>query len=317
MDVQAVADVDAKAGGMNMVNMKMRVNSNKVLAAVLAATVWLAPLSAAAQQAFATADAAAAALVEAISHRDQAALRTVLGNNWKEFIPTENIEDKDVDAFLANWAESHKIVVKPTHTAHLAVGTQDWVLPIPIVEKKGAWHFDARAAVDEIRTLTIGGNELATMQAALAYYDAQKEYAHEDRNGNGILEYAQQLISTPGKQDGLYWAALEGEAPSPLGPLFGEAGPSSQGYHGYHYRILTAQGSKAPGGAYDYLIDGRLVGGFALVAWPVKYGDSGIMSFIVSHNGVLYQKNLGPKTDATARAMKLFNPDSSWKKVTP
>lgn len=296
---------------------KMRMNSNGVLAGVLAATVWLAPLSAAAQQAFPTADAAAAALVEAISHRDQAALRTVLGNDWKEFIPTENIKDKDVDAFLENWAASHKIVVKPAHTAHLAVGTQDWVLPIPIVEKKGAWRFDARAAVDEIRTRTIGGNELATMQAALAYYDAQKEYAREDRNGDGVPEYAKQLISTPGKQDGLYWAALEGEKPSPLGPLFGEAGPSSQGYHGYHYRILTAQGSKATGGAYDYLIGGRLVGGFALVAWPVKYGDSGVMSFIVSHDGVLYEKNLGTKTAASARAMTRFNPDSSWKKVTP
>jgi len=296
---------------------KMRMNSNGVLAAVLAATVWLAPMSAAAQQAFPTADAAAAALVEAISHRDQAALRVVLGNDWKEFIPTENIKDKDVDAFLAGWAESHKIVANSAQQAHLAVGEHDWVLPIPIVEKKGAWRFDARAAEDEIRTRRIGSNELATMQAALAYYDAQKEYAREDRNDNGILEYAQQLISTPGKQDGLYWAALEGEAPSPLGPLFGEAGPTSQGYHGYHYRILTAQGSKAPGGAYDYRIGGRLVAGFALVAWPVKYGDSGIMSFIVSHDGVLYQKNLGPKTDAAARSMKQFNPDSSWKKVTP
>jgi len=315
--VAVAADVDVKAGGMNMVNKTMRVNSNKVLAAILAATVWLAPLSAAAQQAFATADAAAAALVDAIARKDEAAKRTVLGHDWREFIPTENIEDKDVDAFLKGWATSHKIVVKPAHTAHLAVGAQDWVLPIPIVEKKGAWRFDTRAAVDEIRTRRIGANELATMQAALAYYDAQKEYARADHNGDGTLEYAQQLISTPGKQDGLYWAALEGEAPSPLGPLFGEAGPSSQGYHGYRYRILTAQGSKAPGGAYDYLIDGRLVGGFALVAWPVKYGDSGIMSFIVSHSGVLYQKNLGPKTDATAKSMKLFNPDSSWKKVTP
>lgn len=300
-----------------MVNKTMRVNSNKMLAAVLVATVWLAPLSAAAQQAFPTADAAAAALVDAISQKDEAAKRRVLGDDWREFIPTENIEDKDVDAFLKGWAESHKIVVKPAHTAHLAVGAQDWVLPIPIVEKKGAWRFDTRAAVDEIRTRRIGANELATMQAALAYYDAQKEYAREDRNGDGTLEYAKQLISTPGKQDGLYWAALEGEKPSPLGPLFGEGGPSGKGYHGYHYRILTAQGSKAPGGAYDYLIDGRLVGGFALVAWPVKYGDSGIMSFIVSHNGVLYQKNLGPKTNTTARAMKLFNPDSSWKKVNP
>lgn len=317
MDVRAVADVDAKAGGLNMVNKTMRMNLNGLLAVVLAGMALFAPLPVAAQQAFPTADAAAAALVDAIARKDDAAKRLVLGNDWKKFIPTENIQDEDVDAFLKGWTESHKIVVKPAHTAHLAVGTQDWVLPIPIVEKKGAWRFDTRAAVDEIRTRRIGANELATMQAALAYYDAQKEYAREDRNGDGTPEYAQLIISTPGKQDGLYWAALEGEEPSPLGPLFGEAGPTGQGYHGYRYRILTAQGSKAPGGAYDYRIKNRLVAGFALVAWPVKYGDSGVMSFIVSHDGVLYEKNLGPKTDATARAIKLFNPDSGWQKVKP
>ena len=155
------------------------------------------------------------------------------------------------------------------------------------------------------------------MQAALAYYDAQKEYAREDRNGDGVLEYAQKTISTPGQQDGLYWAVLEGEAESPLGPLFGETGPSSAGYYGYRYRILTAQGDKAPGGAYDYRIKDRLVAGFALVAWPVKYADSGVMSFMVSHDGVLYEKNLGPKSDEIARAMTRFNLDSRWRKVTP
>lgn len=300
-----------------MMSKKMRMNSKGLLAVVLAGMTWFVPMPVAAQQAFPTADAAAAALVDAIARKDEAAKRLVLGNDWRKFIPTENIKDKDVDAFLEGWAASHKIVVDPAHTAHLAVGTQEWVLPIPIVEKKGAWRFDTRAAVEEIRTRRIGRNELATMQAALAYYDAQKEYALEDRNGDGVLEYAQKIISTPGKQDGLYWAALEGEAESPLGPLFGEAGPSSEGYYGYRYRILTAQGDKAPGGAYDYLIQNRLVAGFALVAWPVKYGDSGVMSFMVSHDGVLYEKNLGPKSDEIARAMTRFNPDSSWRKVIP
>lgn len=300
-----------------MMSKKMHMNSNGLLAVVLAGMTWFAPMPAAAQQAFPTADAAAAALVDAIARKDEAAKRLVLGNDWRKLIPTENIKDKDVDAFLEGWATSHKIVVEPAHTAHLAVGAQDWVLPIPIVEKKGAWRFDTLAAVEEIRTRRIGRNELATMQAALAYYDAQKEYAREDRNGDGVLEYAQKTISTPGQQDGLYWAALEGEAESPLGPLFGEAGPSSEGYYGYRYRILTAQGDKAPGGAYDYRIKDRLVAGFALVAWPVKYGDSGVMSFMVSHDGVLYEKNLGPKSDEIARAMTRFNPDSSWRKVTP
>jgi hypothetical protein len=299
-----------------MRNKKMRMNSNGLLAAVLAGMVWFAPMPAAAQQAFPTADAAATALVDAISSKNHAALRDVLGNDWKEFIPTENIDDKDVAAFLNGWAASHKIVANSAHTAHLAVGAQDWVLPIPIVEKQGAWRFDTRAAVDDIRTRRIGRNELATMQAALAYFDAQKEYARLDRNGDGTLEYAQQIISTPGKQDGLYWGKLEGEEDSPLGPLYGDA-KQGDDYHGYRYRILTAQGEKAPGGAYDYLIKGRLVAGFALVAWPVKYDDSGVMSFIVSHDGELYEKDLGLKTDAVAQSMTRFNPDCGWQKVKP
>jgi len=299
-----------------MMSKKMRMNSNGVLAAVVAGALWFAPLPVAAQQTFPTADAAAAALVDAISSKNQAALRTVLGHDWKNFIPTANIEDKDVDAFLAEWAVSHKIVTNSAQTAHLAVGAQDWVLPIPIVEKKAAWRFDPRAAADEIKTRRIGDNELATMQAALAYYDAQKEYASADRNGNGTLEYAQQIVSTPGKQDGLYWAQLEGEEASPLGPLYGEA-KRGYDYHGYHYRILTAQGKDAPGGAYDYRIKSRLVAGFALIAWPVKYGDTGVMSFMVSHDGVLYEKNLGSKTDSVARSITRFNPDNGWQKVNP
>lgn len=300
-----------------MVTKKMRMNLNGLLGAALMGAALLAPLPAAAQQAFPTPDAAANALVDAIVQIDEDALRKLLGRDWRRFIPTEALERRDIDAFLGGWAIAHKIVIDPVHTAHLTVGEQEWVLPIPMTEKNGAWRFDARAAADEIRTRRIGRNELAAMQATFAYFDAQKEYASKDHNGDGVLEYAQKLISTPGKQDGLYWAALDGEAESPLGPLFGGGEPSGHGYYGYHYRILTAQGGKAPGGAYDYRIKNRLSGGFALVAWPVKYGDSGVMSFIVSHDGVLYEKDLGPKTSATARAMSQFNPDDSWKKVNP
>ncbi len=286
------------------------------LMAALTATVLLAPLSAAAQQAFPTADAAATALVDAVSNKDQAGVRKVLGNDWKKFVPATYRQDENVAAFLTAWATSHKIVPHSDSSARLAIGTQDWELPIPLVEKNGAWHFDTPAATDELRTRRIGRNELATMQASLAYYDAQKEYATVDRNGDGVLEYAQKIISTPGKQDGLYWGALDGEAPSPLGPLYGEDRKKSQ-YHGYHYRVLTAQGEAASGGAYDYRIKKRMTAGFAVVAWPVKYGDSGVMSFIVSHDGVVYEKDLGSKTASAARAMKQFNPDSSWKKVNP
>jgi hypothetical protein len=302
-----------------MVIKKMRMNLNGLLGAALTGAALLAPLAAAAQQAFPTPDAAATALVDAVAQIDEGALGKILGRDWRKFIPTEDLERRDIDAFLGGWATSHKIVIDPAHTAHLAVGAQEWVLPIPMVEKNGAWRFDAHAAADEIRTRRIGRNELAAMQATFAYYDAQKEYASTDRNGDGVLEYAHKLISTPGKQDGLYWGALEGETESPLGPLFGEDKPVGRGagYHGYYYRILTAQGEKASGGAYDYRIKNRLSGGFALVAWPVKYGDSGVMSFIVSHDGVLYEKDLGPKSSATARAMSQFNPDDSWKKVSP
>lgn len=294
---------------------KSGMNSNHVWA-ILAAAALLAPLSAAAQQAFPTADAAAVALVDAVSKKDQAGLRKVLGDDWKKLVPAFYEQDENVEAFLTAWAASHKIVSHSENSARLAVGAQDWELPIPLVVKDGAWHFDTRASMDEIRTRRIGRNELATMQGVLAYYDAQKEYAQADRNGDGVLEYAQKIISTPGKQDGLYWGALDGEAPSPLGPLYG-GDKKSASYHGYHYRVLTAQGAEAPGGAYDYRINKRMIAGFAVVAWPVKHGDSGVTSFMVSHDGVLYEADLGAKTDSVARAMTRFNPASNWKKVTP
>jgi len=269
-----------------------------------------------AQQAFSSPDAAATAFTDAIATSDHEALRKVLGADWRQFIPTAGIDMDDVYAFLAAWSKSHKIVADDATKAHLAVGDQNWTLPIPIVRRGDGWHFDTRAAADEMRTRRIGRNELAAMQAALAYYDAQKEYALADRNGDGVLEYAQRIVSTPGKQDGLYWAALPGEAESPLGPFFGAAKPG-QGYHGYNFRILTAQGPDAPGGAYDYRIQGRMVSGFALVAWPIKYGDTGVMTFIISHDGQLYEKDLGPGTVAAARAMTRFDPGPGWEKVTP
>jgi hypothetical protein len=189
-------------------------------------------------------------------------------------------------------------------------------LPIPIVEGKGGWRFDARAGADEIRTRRIGRNELTAMQASLAYYDAQKEYATADRHGDGVLQYAQRIVSTPGMKDGLYWAELPGEDESPLGPVFGDDKPGDS-YHGYLFRVLKAQGPNAPGGAYDYRIKGRMTAGFALVAWPLRYGDTGVMTFMVSHDGRLYQKDLGPNTGAIARSMTRFDPDGTWKEVNP
>jgi len=284
--------------------------------AALIAVAAIFPGSAAAQKAFSNPEAAAETLVAAVEKNDAQALRSILGENWKRFIPTGNVDREDVDAFLAAWNTSHKIVAGADGRVHLAVGTDEWTLPIPIVKTGDAWRFDVKAGAEEIRTRRIGRNELAAMQAALAYCDAQKEYALADRNGDGVLEYAQRFVSSPGRHDGLYWETKPGEEESPLGPLFGDDKPGTD-YHGYYFKILKAQGKHAAGGAYDYTIKSRMTSGFALVAWPVKYGDTGVMTFVVNHQGQIYEKNLGPKTDAVARAMKVFDPDTSWRKVAP
>jgi hypothetical protein len=276
----------------------------------------VAVLPARAQDAFATPEAAASAFVDAIARNDEDAMRKVLGADWRRYIPTVDIDQDDVYAFLAAYAKSSKVLRDGADKAQLAVGSNDWTLPIPIVRRGDSWRFDTRAGAEEMRVRRIGRNELSAMQAALAYYDAQREYATQDRNGDGVLEYAQLIISTPGKRDGLYWAALIGEPESPLGPLFGDE-KTGDSYHGYHFRILKAQGPGARGGAYDYRIKGRMTAGFALIAWPAKYGDTGVMSFMVSHDGQLYEKNLGPGTDAIARGITRFDPDATWRKVTP
>ena len=274
------------------------------------------PSHAFAQKAFDSPEAAADAFVRAVATSDDDALRTVLGADWKRFIPIDNIDRDDVNAFLAARYKNEKIIRDSDNRAHLAVGPNEWTLPIPIVRSGGVWRFDTRAGADEIRTRLIGRNELSAMQAALAYYDAQKEYALVDRNGDGTLEYAQKLISSPGKKDGLYWDATAGDDESPMGPLFGNDKPGTD-YNGYYYKILKGQGKHAVGGAFNYRIKGRMTAGFALVAWPVRYGETGVMTFIVNYEGQLYQKNLGPKTDAIARKMTVFDPDASWRMVSP
>jgi hypothetical protein len=255
--------------------------------------------------------------VDAIATRDPDALRAVLGADWKRYIPTAGVDDEDVYAFLAAAAKSKSIVADSPQQAHLAVGPTGWTLPIPIVKRGNGWAFDPPSGADEIRNRRIGRNELDAVQAALAYVDAQKEYAAQDRDGDGRPEFAQRIVSTPGRQDGLYWAALPGEPESPLGPLFAGDVPGGDGYHGYRFHILKAQGPNAPGGARSYVVNGHMTEGFALVAWPSKYGETGVKTFIVSRDGQVYEKDLGPKTDAIARAMTRFDPDSSWSKVAP
>jgi hypothetical protein len=193
----------------------------------------------------------------------------------------------------------------------IAIGEGEWTLPIPIVQSASGWYFDIEEGLDRMRIRRIGRNELDAMQAVLAYYDAQMEYAQQDRNGNGLLEYAQKFISTPGTQDGLYWEAESGATPSPLGPLLADRSQGG-GYHGYFYRILKAQGENARGGAYSYMLGGRMQAGFAMIAWPEEYGESGVMSFLVSHEGIVYEQNLGLDGVDTAEAMSAYDPDADW-----
>ncbi|VVP67717.1 hypothetical protein PS918_00618 [Pseudomonas fluorescens] len=285
---------------------------------VLAIIVGLAgSCMAMAQQAFPTPEKAAHAFVEALGteRADQARLTELLGEDWRSYIPRGGVQRSDVDAFLKLYREQHQIERPSKHKAVLAVGSDHWTLPIPMIKAKNGWRFDIKAGSAEIRTRRIGSNELAAVQSVLTYHDAQMDYASVDRDGDGALEYAQKIFSTPGQHDGLYWADDDSGQISPLGPLFGSA-KAGEDWHGYHFRILKGQGPSAPGGAYSYLIGDKMSRGFALIAWPAKYDDTGVMSFMISHEGQVFEKDLGPEGSKLAQSMKLFDPDDSWQEVT-
>ncbi|MFN7571491.1 MAG: DUF2950 domain-containing protein [Betaproteobacteria bacterium] len=271
------------------------------------------------QKFFATPQAAMDAFGEAIATSDSEAIKDLLGDDYRRLIPPLGAEVRY--QFIAAWAKAHSITPQGEARAEIAVGTQGWTLPIPLVKSAQGWRFDTAAGAEEMRLRRIGRNELAVMQVMLAIYDAQRDYASIDRNGDGVLEYANRIASTPGKTDGLYWPTAAGVAQSPLGPAVAAAqaagGNAEAGYHGYRYKLLDGQGAHAPGGAYDYTVRGREIGGFAAVAWPAKYGDTGVMTFMVSHDGLVYEKDLGPQTAARAAALTRFDPDSSWRRVSP
>jgi len=283
-------------------------------ALVLAAALGM-PAHAQAQAAYPKAEQAADALVNAVATNDEAALSVVLGKGWLKLMGLKEVNREDRTAFLEKASQSRALTVNDGR-ANLTVGTDPWTLPIPIAQgKDGQWRFDTVAGKAQILERQIGANELAAIQAAMAYVDAQREYAQADRNGNGVLEYAQKLVSSPGKRDGLIWSASLGDE-SPLGEGFLPAKPG-QGYHGYRFRILTGQGPKAPGGARSFLIGGRMVAGFALLAWPVEYGKTGVMTFMVDSKGNVVERDLGPQTAKAVESVKLFNPDEGWKPATP
>jgi Protein of unknown function (DUF2950) len=293
----------------------------RATAAALAAALTLAwlPAANAQQKTFATPEQAMNAFGDAVARSDEDEMKSLLGANYQALIPPVGAEIRY--KFLAAWAEAHAIKPVSDAKALIEVGTDGWTMGVPIVKTAQGWRFDTRAGADEIRVRRIGRNELAVMKVMLAIYDAQREYAAKDRNGDGVLEYAATFRSAPGKKNGLYWPTKAGEPESPLGPAVAAAraagGNRAAGYYGYRYKILKAQGKNAPGGAFDYVARGRMIGGFAVVAWPLRYGETGVMTFMVSHDGVLYQKDLGPQTAARASAIKRFDPDASWQKVEP
>lgn len=282
----------------------------------LVAALLIAPATVCAQQPFPSQEALAKGLVTALGMEkaDPDRLSRVLGPDWATYIPAGSVDREDVDAFLARYKERHAFEAGPEGRTFLVVGNDAWTLPVPMIRVDAGWTFDLKAGAQEIRERRIGRNELDTEQSALAYHDAQMDYASVDRDGDGVLEYAQKFLSTDGKHDGLYWADEPGGEESPLGPLFGDETPDGE-WHGYHYRILTSQGPSAPGGAYDYMLGDNMNRGFALIAWPAKYGDSGVMSFMISHEGDVFEKDLGTDGDKMAKAMTSFDPDSSWKEV--
>lgn len=294
---------------------KLLIGLRPRLLVIAASVAWSCAVTA--QQAFPTPEKAAQAFVEAVGteHADQVRLSELLGDEWRSFIPREGVQRSDVDAFLKQYHEQHSIEKSGDRKAVLSVGSDHWTLPIPMVKGENGWRFDIKAGSAEIRARRIGRNELAALQSVLTYHDAQIDYASVDRDGDGALEYAQKIFSTTGKHDGLYWPDDDSRQISPLGPLFGKT-IAGEDWHGYRFRILDGQGPSAPGGAYSYFIGDKMSRGFALIAWPAKYDDTGVMSFMISHEGQVFEKDLGPSGDKLAHAMKRFDPDDSWKVVT-
>jgi Protein of unknown function (DUF2950) len=278
-----------------------------------------------AQEDYKTPEAAVDALVATARSGDEKAALVVLGRDGEDIITSgDKVSDDAVRArFVTSYDAKHEITTEGDSKAILVIGDNDYPFPIPMVRNKnGTWSFDTEAGRREILYRRIGHNELDAIETSLAYVDAQSDYAAKDRTGAGAGIYAQRFVSTPGKKDGLYWPTEQSEEESPLGELFAaaskqgyRAGEGRSPYHGYYYKILTKQGPSAEGGAADYTVNGNMIGGFALVAYPAEYRNSGVMSFIVNYAGTVYEKDLGPDTAEIAEHMTSFNPDSTWKKV--
>jgi hypothetical protein len=274
-----------------------------------------------AQQSFATPEGAAAALAAAVKSGPSDILK-VLGKAADDIVSSgDEVADADTrQRFTSMYDTKHSVKTEGNKKATLMLGPGDFPFPILLVNTRTGWAFDTDEGRIEVLYRRIGRNELDAIQTALAYVDAQNEYADKDR-GEGVGVYAQRIVSTPGKKDGLFWR--DDSDPSPLGALAAEAsaegykagGGGPTPYHGYYFRILKGQGSDAPGGALNYIAKGKMIGGFGLIAWPAEYGNSGVMTFLVNHGGTVYQKDLGTRTEFIAERTTLFDPDQTWKKV--
>ena len=307
--------------------MRCKLTSATVAAFITTMALYHLSYAAAAQQkTFPSAADAVKAAISAAKSNDDKELLAIFGAQAKDLISSgDAVADKQRRAqFIKAFDEQNRLVVEGENTI-VVIGKNEWPFPIPLVKKNDTWVFDTAKGREEILNRRIGDNELSAIQVSLAYFDAQREYAQKDRDGDSLLEYAQKFRSDAGKKNGLYWDAKTGEEISPLGPFAvravkeGYTQSATAGkpapYHGYYYRILSAQGKDAPGGAYSYVVKGNMIGGFALVAYPAEYGNSGVMSFIVNHNGKVFQKDLGKNTASVAQNMKEYNPDSTWAQV--
>jgi hypothetical protein len=316
--VAAAGVADGKAGIRTMRTLRA------IVSVVSLSLAGPALAAAAAPTRYPSAQAAADALVAAAAAQDVAALEAMLAPDGKALVVSgDDVQDHNDRARFAEAAkEKLSVVVDPKdpHRATLAVGEDGWTFPAPLVEKDGQWQFDGKAGLREVVDRRVGSNELDAIQICHGYVDAQLEYAAEDRNGDGVKEYAQRVISTEGKRDGLVWKAADGSLEGPVSEPIARA--ISQGYkdrtkpyHGYYFRVLKRQGKNAHLGAMDYVVQGRMIGGFALVAWPASYRVSGVQTFIVNHEGVVYEKDLGPDTAKIASGMTAFDPGKGWKPV--
>lgn len=276
----------------------------------------------AAQRVFDSPEAAADALVAAARADDQTALVEMFGAKHRDLIGTvDKARDRELRARFAKMAEEYR-VLRPEDdgSVKLVVGYEAWPFPIPLVKEGSGWRFDTEAGMQEVINRRVGENELAAIETLRAYVEAQRQYAAKPRDGTKVRQFAQKVRSSPGKKDGLYWDAdpAKGEEASAAGPLIRDPGTRVPGapYNGYYFKILTRQGPAAPAGRYNYVINGRLVAGFAMVAFPADYGRTGIKTFIINHYGVVYEKDLGPKTANIAAAMTEYNPDATWNEVS-